>query len=105
MFLYILVGLVAGTLVATYFIKHKQIEEYLDKRLAMASTVSIEVMVMIVTALISGFGTVAYWLHLRIKELENEEIRRTTREKQEKDKVQHIQDTVEDIDEKIEDNA
>jgi len=101
MFLYILVGLVAGTLVATYFIKHKQIEEYLDKRVAMVSTVSIEVMVMIVTALISGFGTVAYWLHARIKELENEEIKRSTRERQDGNTVKDIQDTVEHIDDKI----
>ena len=101
MITYLVAGLVLGISIAIYCIKHKEIERHLDKRVAMVSTVSIEVMVMIVTALISGFGTVAYWLHTRIKELENEEIKRSTRERQDGNTVKDIQDTVEHIDDKI----
>jgi hypothetical protein len=58
-----------------YLIHHKRIESELNKTrigkvISKMSQVSIEVLVMITSGLITGFGTVLYWFHNRLRRVE-----------------------------------
>jgi hypothetical protein len=62
-------------LVCEYLIHHKRIESELNKTrigkvLSKMSQITIEVLVMIVSGLITGFGTVLYWFHKRLRKVE-----------------------------------
>jgi hypothetical protein len=62
-------------LICEYLIHHKRIESELNKTrigkvISKMSQVSIEVLVMITSGLITGFGTVLYWFHNRLRRVE-----------------------------------
>jgi hypothetical protein len=76
-FLIVSVALVSifSFLICEYLIHHKRIESELNKTrigkvISKMSQVTIEVLVMITSGLITGFGTVLYWFHNRLRRVE-----------------------------------
>lgn len=78
MIIYAVAGSILGFLISLLLIRHRDFEIYCKKKayigipIAMTTQVTVEVLVMIVSTLVTGFGTVLYWLNLRLNNVEDE---------------------------------